>query len=83
MVLGYEQRMGEEAGLGSEFYRPDGGGNKEGKRGNQEGLAACHKRSTAVAFRAWPRHRRPKKGKRRAMKNGKAEEEERKEEEMR
>jgi hypothetical protein len=24
VVLGYEQRMGEEAGLGSEFYRPDG-----------------------------------------------------------
>ena len=57
LVLGCEQRMGEEVGLGSEFYRLDGGGNKEGKRGNQAGLAACHKRAMAVAFRAWPRHR--------------------------
>ena len=31
---------------------------RKGSGGNQAGLAACHMRATAVAFRAWPRHRR-------------------------
>ena len=62
VVLGCEQRMGREGGLGSGFYWPGGARNKEGE---QVDSVTCHAGATAVAFPAWPRHRRPKKGNRR------------------
>ena len=67
--------MGREGGVGSGFYRPGGARNKEGE---QVDSVTCHAGATAVAFPAWPRHRRPKKGKRRGRKR-KLGEEERKE----
>jgi len=57
--------MGREGGVGSGFYRPGGARNKEGE---QVDSVTCHAGATAVAFPAWPRHRRPKKGKRRGKK---------------
>ena len=74
-----EDGRGRRDGIG--IYRPDSGRNKEGKQADLGEIGRFPSVVTAVRFHAGQCQRRPEKGKCWAVKNGKAKEEERKEEE--